>query len=238
MAGVLAAMICLGLGLISPRRLRPRRPRLPRIRIPRPRRASRRDIDLGVLASEVATRLTSGAGLDRAWELALARTGLPSVAPVLNEEGCPRVLVELDRRRTLFTALRDTVLGAPRLSHLTAVALPSLLTATRLTWRTGAPMAHVLDECADGLTEAGEAQAARQIALAGPKSTAALLAWLPLLGVLLGVMVGADPVGFFLGRPLGRLILLLGLAFEAAGLAWVRHLVHRAEIEGAIGARR
>ncbi|MDO5724414.1 MAG: hypothetical protein Q4P33_08495 [Flaviflexus sp.] len=210
-----------------------------RVRIPRPRIrfpvSRRRDIDLGVLAAEVATRLSAGAGVEAAWQAALGRAGLPEVYPVL-EDGCPRVLVSLDEPRSWLRRATDLLSGAPRISHLTRVALPSLLAAARLTWHTGAPMAHVLDECAEGLTEAGQAQAARQIALAGPKSTARLLAWLPLLGVGLGLLVGADPLGFFLGHPLGRLVLLFGLAFEAAGLLWVRHLVHLAEIDGALGS--
>lgn len=233
----LAVFAALLLGFPPARRLGgPARWRIPRPSL-RPVRPKSRDIDLGVLAAEVATRLTAGAGVEAAWQAALGRAGLPEVYPVLNEGGCPRALVALDEARPWMTRAREFLSGAPRISHLTRVALPSLLAAARLTWQTGAPMGHVLDECAEGLTEAGQAQAARQIALAGPKSTASLLAWLPLLGVGLGMIVGADPLGFFLTQPIGRLILVLGLGFEVAGLFWVRHLVHLAEIDGAVGAK-
>lgn len=159
------------------------------------------------------------------------------MTPVLDEEGRPRPLVSLGQQ-TGWAELKAKLTGQPRLTPLTKVALPSLLTATRLTYRTGAPLADVLDECAEGLTEAGEAQSARHIALSGPKSTAMLLAWLPVIGVFLGIAMGVDVIGFLIGSVLGRICLIAGVGMEIAGLVWVRRLVARAETDGAIGARR
>lgn len=216
-------------------------------RLPKPKktRAARRsrsfqlpkrhDIDLGVLASEVATRLRAGMGVERAWELSLERSGLPARVPTLDRQGTPRILIELQNQVGFVAEMKAFVTGAPRISHLTRVALPSLLAATRLTWQTGAPMADVLDECAEGLTEAGEAQSAREIALQGPKSTAKMLAWLPLVGLGLGIMMRVDPLGFLLGTGLGRIFLVAGLACEVLGIVIVRRMVRTAQTEGAIG---
>ena len=219
--------------------------RLPRTRVSRNRTRRQRfrlpkrhDIDLGVLATDVATRLRAGLGVDQAWRVSLQRAGLPAREPVLDGRGTPRILAELDAQEGLVADLRSLVTGQARITHLTRVTLPSLLAATRLTWETGAPMADVLDECAEGLTEAGEAQTARQVALQGPKSTAAMLAWLPLLGLVLGILMGVDPLSFLLGTTLGKLFLALGLIFEAAGILIVRKMVHSAQTDGAIGRRR
>lgn len=237
MIGVAAVLLGLAvLGLVRPRRLHlPRSEAPPRAkkqwRIARPH-----DIDLGVLALEVSTRLRAGMSVERAWDVSLTRAGFPPLTPVLDEEGCPRALAALDRERGPIATLKALVSGQPRISPLTRVALPSLLAASRLSWRTGAPVADVLDECAEGLTEAGEAQSARQIAMSGPKSTATMLAWLPVVGLGLGLVMGVNPVGFLLTTGLGRVCLVIGLAAEFSGIAWVRRLVRRAETEGAIGS--
>jgi len=219
--------------------------RLPKVRAPRrPRRPTMlklpraHDIDLGVLATDVATRLRAGLGVEQAWRVSLQRAGLPSREPVLDSRGTPRILAELDAKEGLAAELGALLTGKPRITHLTRVTLPSLLAATRLTWQTGAPMADVLDECADGLTEAGEAQSARQVALQGPKSTAAMLAWLPLLGLMLGIVMGVDPLGFLLGTGLGKIFLLVGVLLEIAGIATVRRMVRTAQTDGAIGRQR
>lgn len=60
--------------------------------------------------------------------------------------------------------------------------------------------------------------------LAGPKATAALLSGLPLVGLLLGIALGADPVGFLLGPAVGRLVLVVGIALVAVGILWTRSI--------------
>ena len=87
----------------------------------------------------------------------------------------------------------------------------------------------VLESCAAGITEAGEAAAARRVAMAGPKASARILALLPVLGLCVGTMIGAEPLAFLLSPGPGRVLLALGFLFELAGLAWARALVRRAE---------
>lgn len=234
--------LCAGLALAAAILTTTSGRRLPRPAVTRSRtrRASisiprRHDIDLGVLATDVATRLRAGMGVEQAWRLSLQRAGLPARQPVLDTQGSPRILNELDASDGVLAEALALVKGEPRITHLTRIALPSLLTATRLTWQTGAPMADVLDECAAGLTEAGEAQTAREIALQGPKSTAAMLAWLPLLGLGLGLFMGVDPLGFLFGSTLGRIFLIAGFICEIAGIVVVRKMVRSAQSDGAIG---
>lgn len=65
--------------------------------------------------------------------------------------------------------------------------------------------------------------------LAGPRSTAVLLALLPLLGVLLGTGFGADPLRVLLHTPAGLACLVSGGLLEWAGLAWTGRIVRSAE---------
>lgn len=56
--------------------------------------------------------------------------------------------------------------------------------------------------------------------LAGARATAAILAGLPVLGVLLGHAIGADPLGFLLSGGAGGWLLVIGTTFVCAGLRW------------------
>lgn len=53
--------------------------------------------------------------------------------------------------------------------------------------------------------------------LAGPRATVRVLALLPLIGLGMGLLMGADPVGFLLGTPWGWACLVLAALLEAAG---------------------
>ncbi len=64
-------------------------------------------------------------------------------------------------------------------------------------------------------------------ALAGARATAAILASLPALGVLLGQLVGADPVGFLLGGGPGGVVLVLGVSLICIGIVWADRIVDR-----------
>jgi tight adherence protein B len=60
--------------------------------------------------------------------------------------------------------------------------------------------------------------------LAGPRTTAAVLAALPGIGLVLGQLVGAHPFGVLTGTGTGQVLLVVGAALVAAGLEWSRRL--------------
>jgi tight adherence protein B len=64
-------------------------------------------------------------------------------------------------------------------------------------------------------------------ALAGARATATILALLPALGVLLGQLVGANPVGFLLGGGTGGVLLVIGATLICAGVLWADGIVDR-----------
>ncbi|WP_309080995.1 type II secretion system F family protein [Zhihengliuella sp.] len=98
----------------------------------------------------------------------------------------------------------------------------------RLSEETGAPLAALLERLAEQIEAAYDFHRARQSALAGPRTTARLLAGLPAVGLLLAVLLGARPVDLLLGHPLAQLSFAAGLAFWFLNHAWTRRLLRRA----------
>jgi tight adherence protein B len=64
-------------------------------------------------------------------------------------------------------------------------------------------------------------------ALAGARATAAILACLPVLGVLLGQLIGARPVRFLFSGGPGGVLLLIGVTLISAGLIWADRIIDR-----------
>jgi len=63
--------------------------------------------------------------------------------------------------------------------------------------------------------------------MAGARATAAILAGLPLLGVLLGQLIGARPLSFLLSGHAGGWLLVVGLTPACAGLLWSDRITDR-----------
>lgn len=108
-----------------------------------------------------------------------------------------------------------------------------VLAATRLATVLGAPLAGVLDGCVRSLSADADAETAVRAALAGPRQTTTLLTWLPVLGVGLGTLLGADAVGVLLGGGLGTTSGVCGALLTAAGRVWVARMARRARGDGA-----
>lgn len=94
--------------------------------------------------------------------------------------------------------------------------------------RSGAPLAGVLGRYAVQLEGILDQQAARETAMAGPKATIRLLTWLPVGGLGLGYLLGADPIAVLAGSPLGWLAAAAGVALSLIGRFWSRALVRQA----------
>lgn len=114
--------------------------------------------------------------------------------------------------------------------------LPQVIAACRVATELGAPLAPVLDRAIATLEAEQEAATEAAAALAGPRQTVRLLSWLPLWGVLLGILVGASPVTVLLDGGVGSLCLLGGAGCALAGRRWVRGLVADARAAGEPGS--
>jgi tight adherence protein B len=65
--------------------------------------------------------------------------------------------------------------------------------------------------------------------MAGARATAAILAGLPVLGVLLGQLIGARPLGFLLNGHAGGCLLVIGTTLACVGLLWSDRITERAD---------
>lgn len=65
--------------------------------------------------------------------------------------------------------------------------------------------------------------------LAAPRATSRMLAFLPVIGVAMGYLLGANPIAWFLGSPVGLSILLVAVLLTIVGAVWTRAIVRRVE---------
>ena len=105
-------------------------------------------------------------------------------------------------------------------------AVVDALTATwSVSKQTGSPISEVLVRIAEAVEDDLDAHAAREAAMSGPRATARLLSALPLVGLAIGLILDADPIGVLVGSLWGRVALGLGMVLGATGALWTRHLV-------------
>ena len=107
-------------------------------------------------------------------------------------------------------------------------AVHRISAAVLLSSRTGCSLAAVLAAVDDDLRARRRHRHELRSATAAPRASAALLAGLPLLGLAMGSGIGADPWHVLTATGTGQVLLVAGVAFELAGLAWSRRLVDRA----------
>lgn len=113
-------------------------------------------------------------------------------------------------------------LGQVRRSARSDPAMAAAVVATRMANHAGVPLAEVLDSCAGAVAEAEAAAADRDRARAGPITTARILAGLPLATMLIGILVGVNPLA---GGGLARMSLAGGGVAMLAGWWWIHRLV-------------
>jgi tight adherence protein B len=96
--------------------------------------------------------------------------------------------------------------------------------AIRVAETSGAPLAEVLDRLDEHLRAVDRARAAAAAQAAGAQASAGLLAVLPLAGLGLGALMGVDPWNVLLRTPVGAVALLVAIALQVSGIAWVTRL--------------
>lgn len=164
---------------------------------------------LSAAVVEVASRLNAGADPDSAWIKSLPRNGFSP----------PKTASSTDIQAAI----------EPYLTSWEQAALTGLLAAIRFSEVVGAPLSEVLTGCADSLTEAANAARARKLALTAPKASATILGLLPLGGITLGSLLGANPLNAIFAGGLGTISALAGLIALLTGMFWMFRLVAQAE---------
>jgi tight adherence protein B len=107
----------------------------------------------------------------------------------------------------------------------TGRALARLAAAVRLSASTGCSLAGVVTAVEDDLRARLHAGQELRSAVAGPRASATVLAGLPVLGLLMGSGVGADPWRVLTTTGTGTVLLVVGVGLELAGTAWSARLV-------------
>ncbi|WP_444664710.1 type II secretion system F family protein [Cellulomonas sp. CW35] len=170
------------------------------------------DRDLEDVLVAVGAQLRAGRPPGAAWASALGR-------PVDGDVPELAALVAACGRRGRLGGRDDE-----RLVERAAAVVAAARTAHEL----GAPLAAMLLHVSDSLAADAAERDDVEAALAGPRATARVLGWLPVLGVGLGALLGADPLAVLLGGGLGSVAGVAGVVLLLVGRGWTRRLVARA----------
>jgi tight adherence protein B len=138
--------------------------------------------------------------------------------------------------RALAEAGGSTSMGAGAAEALTRraqeSAVPELLTGLAVCWQVcqgaGSSLAVAVDRLEEALRADQVCREEVEAELEGPRSTALLLAGLPLFGLALGSGLGGDPLHVLLRTPIGWACLVAGVGLELAGLFWTGRIVRAA----------
>ncbi|MGB8022115.1 MAG: hypothetical protein WCF04_12865 [Candidatus Nanopelagicales bacterium] len=161
---------------------------------------------LAGLAAELAAGQPTGVALEQA-------------AAGLVPPPCPRALRAVRMGGDVAAALRRDGVESG------VAGLAALAACWEVAEHSGAGLSAAVARLADGLRASELARAQLTSELAAVRTSARMLAALPVFGLVTGQWIGAHPLAWLLGGWWGRLVLLLGAALQAAGLMWLRRLV-------------
>ncbi len=108
---------------------------------------------------------------------------------------------------------------------------PVLLQAAAC-WRVGARgsgLAASLRTVGDSARAAEDVRVEMEGQLAGPRATARMLAGLPVVGLVLGMLMGADPLAWLLGTVPGAACLVAGVVLTGVGMWWTGRIAQAVE---------
>ena len=172
--------------------------------------------------------------------------------PVPPEDALEKLLTATERR-TVNTALDDIELLLTRCAQHARYGLSAgqaigsamdaeifsrehsqqrageLAACWKVSERTGAPIGDMLERLAEFLESEIDLHRARESAMSAPKATGRILSGLPLLGLGLGMLMGAEPLSVLFGSVPGIASAVIGVGLAWAGRAWTTTLVAKAE---------
>lgn len=180
----------------------------------RHRRAARlrRRADATVLqaALEVLVgELRIGAHPVAAFEVAAAETDGPVAASLRTVAA--RARLGADMAAGLYDTAASSALGA---------YWERLATCCALAQRHGLPVAALMRAAARDVNERERFSCRAEAGMAGARTTASVMAGLPVLGLGLGHLIGAEPVRFLTAGGFGGTVLVTGTVLGCVGLLW------------------
>lgn len=175
----------------------------------RRRRAVAESRALETALDALAGELRVGAHPVQAFALAAAESNHPAVAA-----GLGGVAARARLGADVATGLRDAAASS---------ALPTRWERLAAYWELGGQhglaIATLMQAAQRDIAARHRFSAQAQAGMAGARASATVLACLPVLGVLLGQLIGARPVAFLLGGT-GGVLSLIGVSLVCAGLLW------------------
>lgn len=166
--------------------------------------------------------------------------GLAAVIAELRVGAHPSAAAAVAARETSGIAAQALAVGAARSrlggSGADGLLYPGTVIATELArvagaWRVaerhGLALAELLSAARADLAARAKFRNRTEAALAGARATAAILAVLPVLGIGLGQLMGADPLRVLLFSGIGTYLLPLGAGLACAGLLWADEITRR-----------
>jgi tight adherence protein B len=99
----------------------------------------------------------------------------------------------------------------------------------QLAEQTGMPLAAIVGQITDSITAQNDLAEAREAELSSARATGRLLAGLPMVGLLMGFAVDADPLAFLGSTLIGQLCVLGSCALACTGLIWTERMAQTQE---------
>jgi tight adherence protein B len=118
--------------------------------------------------------------------------------------------------------LRSVARRSPLSAHWERLAVCWQLAQTH-----GLAIAALMQAAQRDIVERERFSARVDAGMAGARTTATVLAALPVLGVGLGQLIGADPVGFLLSGGVGGWLLVIGVTLACIGVLWSDRITGR-----------
>ena len=196
----------------------------------RPARQGLRDLDVGLLCAEIATRLEAGASIENAWSTTLHRLDARldfSAIEAFVAHPRPGLRERFDNFRA-GRAAQANPLARVRHPEAAAQALRGMLIATQVATQVGAPLAEILNRVADGIAATLETAAKRHTAQVGPKATARLLGVLPLAALGMAQFIGVDVIDMAFRGGINTWVFVVGLALMVVGNLWSAAMIRKA----------
>lgn len=120
----------------------------------------------------------------------------------------------------IVSALKQDSMNLPELAQLTAIL--------QVAHSAGAGLAQAISRFADDIDESIETRLEVKAETSSALATARVLMLLPAFGLILGMGIGADPLGWLLGGPAGLAVLALALLLQGFGFVWTRRMIQAA----------
>jgi tight adherence protein B len=95
----------------------------------------------------------------------------------------------------------------------------------RLAEARGLAVATLMQTAAQDIVQRERFSSRVTAAMAGARTTAAMLAGLPVIGIALGQLIGAEPIAFLIAPGVGGWLLVVGVLLACAGLLWSDRIV-------------